>query len=149
VTSGVPPYRHSISWIRECRHRLRRRLDERAEPQRALANGQLLLVVGPTSAVLANRLPLRLIQVQTSGGIYSERSLIFSLLMSIDGHSRRRRVVGREKRAPRLFVVDPLELVIAPDRAGASRCRPGVNHLEEPLQMREGSQRIGFALPHA
>ena len=119
------------------------------EREFAASGGALVARPGVGRLMLAISSVALLVPGPNSGSLYSEGSVIFNLVMSVEEDSRRRRVVGREKRALRLFVVDPLELVIAADCAGASDSRPGVNRLEEPLQMREGSERIGFALPHA
>src|SRR5258707_14454011 len=97
--------------------------------------------------MLANCPPLGLFQVQTFGGTYSDVAFIFSLLMSVAPLGGRR-VVRREKCALCLFVIDPFEFVITADRAGTGDRWLGIDRFEKPLQMRERSQRIGFAFPH-
>src|SRR5918996_729732 len=63
--------------------------------------------------------------------------------------SRGRRIVGREQRAPALFVTGGLELVVLADGTGAGDRGAGVDRLEQPLQVRKGGQRVCLALQHA
>ena len=48
----------------------------------------------------------------------------------------RRRVVGREQRAPCFLIIDPLEIMIFADSARPRDGRPAVNGLKEALQIR-------------
>src|SRR5918996_837179 len=63
--------------------------------------------------------------------------------------SRGRRIVGREQRAPALFVTGGLELVVLADGTGAGDRGAGVDRLEQPLQVRKGGQRVCLVLQHA
>ena len=58
------------------------------------------------------------------------------------------RIVRRKESAPRLLVGGPLERVLLQHRLCAGGCRARVDGVEQPLQVRIGRKRLGFALPH-
>ena len=79
--------------------------------------------------------PLGLDQLHTFGGLYSRVSAMIDLRSRLSSGSRG--IIGWEERALSLFVFDLLERMLLADGSGADDGGPGVDGLEESLEIRK------------